>query len=383
MLNNQRFLLVAGAIYSRQNLQKTELVNDMQTWDITRTLYKISDFLSWQRSGSLELSPSFQRRPVWSPSAKSYLIDTIARGLPIPIILVREKLDLRTLEPIRQIVDGQQRIRTVLSYIEPQCLKDYKKDRDHFQVKAIHNKELGKLDFSDLSPGLKTRILNYQFNVHVLPSDVDDKQVLQIFARMNATGVKLNGQELRNANYTGLFKQTVYNLSYEQLERWRGWGLFTENEIARMSEVELTSDLVMLMFKGLATKNNAALNKLYESYDDEFLGKTIIESRFQSVMDAIDNALGSSIRDSEFRRKTLFYSLFALYYDLLYSLNSSLRKAAKNKLPNTLKSELLSISDKFTKKRVPEKISVEISRRTSAVESRKVVFNYIRNAISV
>ena len=280
-------------------------------------------------------------------------------------------------------MDGQQRIRTVLSYIEPQCLKDYKKDRDHFQVKAIHNKELGKLDFSDLSPGLKTRILNYQFNVHVLPSDVDDKQVLQIFARMNATGVKLNGQELRNANYTGLFKQTVYNLSYEQLERWRGWGLFTENEIARMSEVELTSDLVMLMFKGLATKNNAALNKLYESYDDEFPGKTIIESRFQSVMDAIDNALGSSIRDSEFRRKTLFYSLFALYYDLLYSLNSSLRKAAKNKLPNTLKSELLSISDKFTKKRVPEKISVEISRRTSAVESRKVVFNYIRNAISV
>jgi len=49
----------------------------MKIWEISKTTYKVSDFISWQRSRTLVLSPSFQRRPVWQPSAKSYLLDTI------------------------------------------------------------------------------------------------------------------------------------------------------------------------------------------------------------------------------------------------------------------------------------------------------------------
>ncbi len=36
----------------------------MKTLDIAKTVYKVSDFASWQKAGSLVLSPSFQRRPV-------------------------------------------------------------------------------------------------------------------------------------------------------------------------------------------------------------------------------------------------------------------------------------------------------------------------------
>lgn len=36
----------------------------LENWDITKTVYKVGDFVSWQRSGALVLSPSFQRRPV-------------------------------------------------------------------------------------------------------------------------------------------------------------------------------------------------------------------------------------------------------------------------------------------------------------------------------
>ena len=50
---------------------------------------------------------------------------------------------------------------------------------------------------------LQQRILDYQFSVHVLSPGVDDREVLSIFARMNSTGVKLNPQELRNAEYFG------------------------------------------------------------------------------------------------------------------------------------------------------------------------------------
>ena len=83
----------------------------MLTQNITRTQYKVSDFLNWQKSDLLVLSPKFQRRSVWRPGAKSYLLDTIIKGYPIPIIFLREqKTDLTTLKHKREVVDGQQRV---------------------------------------------------------------------------------------------------------------------------------------------------------------------------------------------------------------------------------------------------------------------------------
>ena len=337
-----------------------------------------SDFLSWQRNRSLELSPSFQRRPVWSPSAKSYLIDTIVKGLPIPIIFIREMTDLSTLEPKRQVVDGQQRIRTLLSYIDTGSLKDYKKSQDFFQVRKIHNPQLSGKNFSELPNKLKQLILDYQFSVHVLPSDVDDKQVLQIFARMNSTGVKLNAQELRNASYFGDFKKTMYNLAYEQLERWRKWGIFSEDNISRMAEVEMTSDLVLMMYEGIATKSKWVLDKLYEKYDESFPDKSAVETRFQAVMDSIADVLGEELKYMQFRRRTLFYSLFSLMYDLHYSLKSKLVKSRKKPLPSNFGRSIRIVNKLFTDRKIPEKVALSVTTRTSTIASRKTIFDYLK-----
>ncbi len=77
--------------------------------------YKIIEFVSWYRDGILTLTPKFQRRSVWQSGAKSYLIDTIVRGLPIPIILLRDKIDANNLKVQREVIDGQQRLRTVIA----------------------------------------------------------------------------------------------------------------------------------------------------------------------------------------------------------------------------------------------------------------------------
>jgi len=65
--------------------------------------YCIADFLEWNNNGLLELSPDFQRRTVWSEKAKSYLIDTIVRGRPIPKILISQKL--KSSRTVRIVVD--------------------------------------------------------------------------------------------------------------------------------------------------------------------------------------------------------------------------------------------------------------------------------------
>lgn len=72
--------------------------------------YRVSDFLDWNRQKKLILNPDFQRGSVWTPAARSYLIDTILRELPIPKIYLRTNLDISTKESIREVVDGQQRV---------------------------------------------------------------------------------------------------------------------------------------------------------------------------------------------------------------------------------------------------------------------------------
>jgi len=163
-----------------------------------------------ERSGQLNLSPSFQRRAVWKEPAKSYFIDTIVRGLPTPIIFLRQITDMKTFQTVREVVDGQQRIRTIISYIDSNALLDYDDERDDFTVKRAHSIELAGKRFSNLDDRSKKLILSYQFSTHILPNDTSDAQVLDIFRRMNATGTRLNKQELRNAELFGELVQSVY-----------------------------------------------------------------------------------------------------------------------------------------------------------------------------
>lgn len=151
-----------------------------------RTQYRISDFVTWQRDGTLKLNPNFQRRPVWKKKAKSFLIDSIVRGLPVPIIFLRDlRADLKSFQPKRDVVDGQQRIRTIISFINHDLLPDYDPQHDDFEIDKTHNKELGGKRFHQLTPVMQQRILDYQFSVHSFPADTDDRQILQIFARMS------------------------------------------------------------------------------------------------------------------------------------------------------------------------------------------------------
>src|ERR1051326_3804601 len=142
----------------------------MRVWEITKTQYKVSDFLLWHKAGNLVLSPSFQRRPVWKKGAKSYLVDTVVRGLPMPIILLGEqKTSLQTYEPKREVVDGQQRLRTVIAFLDGKSPKDYNFSRDDFVIQKNHNPDLADRPFAQLPASVRQQVLDYQFSVHILP----------------------------------------------------------------------------------------------------------------------------------------------------------------------------------------------------------------------
>ena len=64
--------------------------------------FSINDILSWEENGELIVSPKYQRNKVWNLNAKSYLIDTIIKGYPIPQIFIRQQIDIASRKSFQQ-----------------------------------------------------------------------------------------------------------------------------------------------------------------------------------------------------------------------------------------------------------------------------------------
>lgn len=99
------------------------------TWHI----YKLVD-------GGLNLSPSYQRGDVWSGTDRSALIESILRGVPLPSIILLKK------GGSREVVDGKQRLTTILRFIGKHPIAMQKLA----EAQARHpNDDLGELFHSD------------------------------------------------------------------------------------------------------------------------------------------------------------------------------------------------------------------------------------------
>lgn len=288
---------------------------------IHKTSYSVLDFLEWQRRGTLDLQPYYQRRSVWNPKVKSLFIDSLIRGYPVPLIFMHNRLDIKTSQTIRQVVDGQQRLRTLLAYIDPDCIPN-KDDRDDFRILRLHNKEHAGKAFADLPDDVQTGILQTSLSVNLLPTDIDNVTILEIFRRMNSTGVKLNDQEIRNGSYFGLFKTISYDLAYQYNQRWSEWGLFNTQEIAQMREVEFTSELLGALIRGVSGRTKSQIDGLYEEFEETFEEQDAIVSEFDSSMNYLAQIYdGRTISPlpGRFNSTTWFYPLFAISAGLLDS----------------------------------------------------------------
>lgn len=348
----------------------------MNTITTLKTTYSVSDFVSWYKAGSLILSPNFQRRPVWKAGAKSYLIDTVIRGLPIPIIFLRDlPSDLTTFAPKREVVDGQQRLRTVISFVAPHVVKDYDPNIDDFRISKSHQKEFARRKFADLPASIQQSILDYQFSVHSFAASTDDREILEIFGRMNSTGIKLNAQELRNACYYGEFKTVAFELASEQLTRWRDWHVFTEYNLARMDEVELTSELMVLELKGITEKSGTVIDKAYADYDDRFDESEEVAKRLRQVMDTIESRFAPDMRTA-FSKRTVFYCLFAAVYDVQFGLGSSLKTRRASPLTKRQAEQMVAAGHRLQAKEAPASVIEATQRRTSHAKSRRLVTNW-------
>ncbi len=272
---------------------------------ITR-VYTIADFLEWNRNDLLNLSPDFQRRGVWSTQAKSYLMDTIIMGKPIPKILMTQPLrDIRS----KKIIDGQQRLRAIIEYCS-----------DSFTIYNSHNKEFGGILYSNLPQEIKSGILNYEIGVDLL-YDLSYTEALDIFARLNTYTVKLNPQELRNAEFTGPFKQSSYKIGYKYVTYWEESGMLTKRKVARMAEAEMASNLLVVAVGGIESRK--VITKYYRQYNDEEQDLTLYAQKVMETLNLINDIYSpNELKETEYTQIHLFYSLFCAIYHSLFEIHN-------------------------------------------------------------
>ncbi|KMK52386.1 hypothetical protein RO21_01185 [[Actinobacillus] muris] len=311
----------------------------------TAKIVQISDIAEWYSKGEINYSPKYQRNSVWNDNAKSYLIDTIIRGMPIPPIFLHQRVDISTRKNNREVIDGQQRLRAIIDFVQ----------NESFYIMKKHNPEVGDMYFSQLNDDFKREILQYEIIAQVI-NEENDSVIYDMFSRLNSNNVVLNKQEIRNSKYWGDFKVIVYQL----LSKYRSFfidnKIITEKEASRMKDAELINSLLILLIKGIVSETPNYIDGIYEEFNLEFRESSIFIEKFEVVMEEIFDIFSLFTRSNIFSNKNYFYSLFCILAiknnficDLPINISELTSFIKKNNLKNQLENFISNIENALSK----------------------------------
>jgi hypothetical protein len=318
----------------------------------TSTNQSISWFNKRRIEDSLRLAPPFQRKPVWTIKQKSLLIDTILRELPIPEIYIQRKTDLAG-ETEYIVVDGQQRIRSILEFIDGE-----------FSIIAgeedIESSSWEDSKFKDLDNETKQKFWDYNLAVRELPN-VSDEEVRDIFRRLNVNLVPLNKQELRNARYNGPFITLMTKLA--DIEFWAENKIVTAAQIRRMTDIEYVSELFIAMMHGVQDGKNS-LDDYYRQYEIELSEEKTWKNLFARTLITIQEMF-PNLSLTRWKRKPDFYGLFS---SLSHQLENYIISADKYEEIERLLIDFGKNVDKATELRERDKLPKNIREYFWAIE---------------
>jgi hypothetical protein len=144
----------------------------------------------------LIIRPEYQRLFRWSPTQKSRFVESILLGFPTPAIFVAEDQ-----KGIWELVDGLQRVSTVLEFMGVLCDAEGKKLPPSVLIKAGHRPRIASIDgakFGDLSLQVRLAIKRAGCRVEVIKTGSKEEMKYEVFERLNTGGSELTQQEVRN-----------------------------------------------------------------------------------------------------------------------------------------------------------------------------------------
>jgi len=257
---------------------------------------KIVELYNKVKSGQLNPSPDFQRKLVWKKPHKIKFIETILLNFPFPEIYIAPgETDLTNLKITDLIVDGQQRVSTIISFID---------EEDVFALPGVYPK------FRSLPPETKKEFLNYEISIRYLKNAQKD-QIVEIFQRINKTEYALNLMEKIHSQYGAsefvcfakqLFEDDLgidldminYKLPVPDRQFFIDFfinqhEIFSENDYNRMYALQFMLTILSTLLRGDYFQRNNPINDDIQTYNEEFPHAEDVKNKILSSCKLIDS----------------------------------------------------------------------------------------------
>jgi len=244
---------------------------------------------------------------LWPDGPGSYFIDTILEGYPFPKIYMYEYIDRPSRGIRKEIVDGQQRIQTIVRFY-----------RNELRLRG-DSKYDGRL-FRDLDDEMQDHFLSYAVSADII-RNATRADILQMFRRMNAYTLPLNEAEKRHSSFQGTFKWFINSTADKLNEFFVEFGVFTNRQIVRMSDAELITDCVLAMERGVISTSPGDLRSVYRRYDDQFPYADVYRVQIEQAFTFVANEL-ESLRGTHMMKPYALHSLVTALIHCRYGIES-------------------------------------------------------------
>ena len=248
---------------------------DPRTNSVTLTVAEYCDFYG---RNQVRIDRKYQRNAgVWPDRARSYLIETMLRGFPIPKLALYQQTDVKSRQTVKYVVDGQQRTLAIVDFFNDELALS----------RSVDLVDARGRRFSGLAEDLQRDFLAYSLQFDQFEG-VEEGIVREYFRRINSYTAPLNPEERRNANYQGDMKWLIVDLANQHSETLVLMETLTEKQVVRMGDKKLLAEIVHAMLNGVTTTSASALDKMHSTYDKNGIPN---ESGIRDSLDAAFNQL--------------------------------------------------------------------------------------------
>ena len=325
------------------------------------------------RENQIIVNRKYQRKLVWTENEKENLIDSILKGYPIPLILFAEFVD-NDGKTYYEVLDGLQRLNAIVGFIENEFTWNLK----YFDINQLARAKqaekdglfIGYHEENILENEKCANFLDYQLAVTSYKAE-DQKQIFEIFGRINSGGRQLSNQERRQAGIICDFTSIVrviaaeirgdstnesvllsdmpqisigssrvnerYGLKAENTF-WVKQGVLAVQDLRNSDDEEVIADIVISVLLGEPfARSKEKLDRMYDLSSELYEKVSValmryspekLKSDIQNTFAIIKNCVESVSDSPNYLRnivtpkarapiKNAFYTIFMAFYDLL------------------------------------------------------------------
>lgn len=279
--------------YIKSNKNKNDVIStqiqEYNKYKINKALPEtltIYDIIQDIQDSRFQIRPNYQRSEVKNASKASYLMESVLLGINIPPLFIYK----REQDGVKEVVDGQQRLLTLLGYLGEKYFDENNNvqysEKNKFKLSQLKIlKELKGKTIDDLSDTFKDKIFDFEMDIIV----IDGKQnpefsPIDLFLRLNSKPypIKENTFEMWNAylDKNIIIKARQISDKYNDI-------VFRAKD-KRMKVEELITSLAYIDYKMKTTENIQTLLCIY-SKNNRLCARINSKSQMTRQLNEISN----------------------------------------------------------------------------------------------